>query len=192
MRLLRGKGCKVCRHPERPQIEVALAEHRNSKGISGRFGVTCDSLYRHRKRHLTRAMLAKLASGSAYTVDNLHELKARESERLLANAVEIRRRLYENAESAERAGDHKAATLSYGVILKSLELIGRLLDQFKGHERSVVNQLIVSPDYIRLRAALIGALAPYPEARAAVARVLVDLETTTPSPVKEITNGAGT
>lgn len=192
MGLIRGYGCKVCLHKERPQIDVALAEHRNIRLVAGRFGVTRDSLYRHRRRHLTKAMLTKLASGSAYSVENLNELKSRESERLLSNAVEIRRRLYQNAEAAERAGDHKAATTSYGVILKSLELIGRLLDQFKGHERTTINQLVVSPDYIRLRAALITALAPYPEARRAVAEVLRDLESVETTATKEITsNGTG-
>ena len=160
---LRFGACRIRCYRKRAQIDVAIAEHRATKGMAARFGISRDSIYRHRRRHLTSAMLAKLASGSAYTVENLTELKSRESERLLSNAVEIRRRLYENAEAAERAGDHKAATSSYAVILKSLELMGKLLDQFKGHERTTVNQLIISPDYLRLRAALIGVLAPYPE-----------------------------
>ena len=74
--------------------------------------------------------------------------------------------------------------LVYAVILRSLTLIGQLLDQFKGHERTTINQLVVSPDYIRLRAALIQALGPYPEARRAVAKVLSDLETV------EVSDGA--
>jgi len=157
-----------------------------------RFGVSVDSLYRHRKKHMTKEMIAKLASGSAYAVENLRELKTKESERLLSNAVEVRRRLYANAEGAEKTGDYKAATNAYAVIIRSLELIGKLLDQFKGHERTTVNQLLIAPDYVRRRGALLVALLPYPEARMAVAKVLRDLESVEVEATKEITtNGAG-
>jgi len=186
-----GYACKVCLHPERPAIDVGLAEHRSIQAMKARFGVSLDSLYRHRRKHMTKEMLAKLASGSAYVVENLTELKTKESERLLANAVEVRRRLYANAEGAEKTGDYKAATASYAVIIRSLELIGKLLDQFKGRERTTVNQLLIAPDYIRLRGALLHALLPFPEARMAVAKVLRDLESVEVEATKELTNGTG-
>ena len=115
-------------------------------------------------------------SGSPYATENLETLRTVESERLLSNAVEVRRRLYASAESAEAVGDFKGASHAYAIILRSLEMVGKLLDQFKGHERTVINQLTISPDYIKLRAALINALRPYPEARVAVAAVLRDIE----------------
>ena len=172
----RGFRCHACEHPERATIDVGLAEHRSVYAMAKHFGISRFSLYRHRKRHLTEAVLAKLVGSSNYAVANLEELRTNEAERLLSNAVEVRRRLYSNAESAERAGDYRAASQSYAFILRSLELIGKLLDQFKGHAKQTVNQLVISPDYIRLRAALIQALQPYPEARQGVARVLRELE----------------
>jgi hypothetical protein len=172
-----GIGCKICKHAERAAIDVGLAEHRSINGMSKRFGVSIWSLHRHRQRHMPKALITRLMSGSAYEVENLDELKSRESERLLSNAVEVRSRLYNNAEAAERVGDFSAATKSYAVIIHSLELIGKLLDSFHGREKQTINQLVISPDYLRLRAALIQALASYPDARKAVAAVVRDLET---------------
>lgn len=171
-----GYNCRICKHAERATIDQGLAEHRSINGMSKRFGVSIDSLHRHRRKHLPKAVVAKLMSGTAYEVQNLEELKGRESERLLSNAVIVRSRLYALAEGAEAAGDFKAASQTYGVIIRSLELIGKLLDSFRGRERTTVNQLVISPDYLRLRGALIQALQPYPAARAAVAAVLRDLE----------------
>ena len=162
-------------------IDVGLAEHRSVIAMSKRFGISIHSLYRHRYRHLTPAVLTKLASGSSYAVENLEALRTTEAERLLSNAVEVRRRLYANAESAEEVGDFKAASQSYAFILRSLELIGKLLSQFKGYQSTTINQLTISPDYLKLRAALIQALAPYPDARRAVAAVLREIEDIDPS-----------
>lgn len=168
--------CKVCTHAERAAIEVGLAEHRSIKGMSQRFGMSIFSLYRHRQHHMPPQLIAKLLSGKPYAQQNLDELRVTESEGLLQNAVIVRDRLYRNAESAESVGDFRAAVLAYGKIIDSLTLIGKLLNQFSAHAHVVNNQLIVSPDYLRLRTALIAALEPYPEARQAVARVLREIE----------------
>jgi hypothetical protein len=142
------------------------------------FGISHHSLWRHWYNHVpAQARASMLATRTSYAHVNLDEMRVNETEGLLANAVELRRRFYENGERAEAVGDFRAAVLCYGKILEVLTFIGKLLNQFSGHHAQQVNQLVVSPDYLRLRAALITALQPYPEARAAVARVLRDLET---------------
>lgn len=115
-------------------------------------------------------------AGKSYSVENLEQLREVESERLLANVVNVRARLYQNADQAEKVGDLKAANLSYAQIIRTLELVGKLLNQFSAHARVVHNSLVISPDYLRLRSALIEALQPYPEARMTVARVLREME----------------
>lgn len=171
--------CKVCYHVERHLIDIGLAEGRGTGPMSKRFGVSADSLRRHRHNHMPPALIHKILNGSnsALVVQNLEELRTSEGEKLLVNFVEIRRRLYLNAESAEAVGDYRSSTYAYSQIQKGLEYECRMLDAFKSNKRTVVNQLVLSPDYLRLRAALIDALAPYPAARTAVAKVLRDLET---------------
>jgi hypothetical protein len=44
--------CKVCRHSERTEIDVALATHRPYVRIGERFGVPYRSLANHLQRHL--------------------------------------------------------------------------------------------------------------------------------------------
>ena len=175
---IKGAPCRVCTHAERAVIDVALVEGRSKTAMAVRFGVSIHSLWRHFYNHLPPAVRAAiLTTKKDYSATNLEELRVNESEGLLANAVEVRRRLYVNAEAAEQAGDFRAATQSYSKILDALNLVGKLLNQFAGHHAQQVNQLVVSPDYLRLRAALIQALAPFPEARVAVAKVLRELET---------------
>lgn len=183
MRRTHGTPCRVCTHNDRAVIEVGLAEHRSITAMAKNFGMSIHSLYRHRQSHMPPALIQKILGGSNYAVENLEQLRTTEGERLLSHVVEVRRRLYANAEGAEKTGDFRAATLAYGKILESLTLIGRLLDRFTSSSRIVTNQLVVSPDYLRLRAALIQALAPYPEARQAVAKVLREAE------VVEMSNG---
>lgn len=170
--------CKTCFHHERAVIELGLAQGRSVSAMAKRFGVSVFSLYRHRRAHMPPAVIERALRGtdSGLLVENLEDLKLSEGERLLSNIVAVRGRLYRLAESAEKVGDYKAATYSYGHILRTLEAAGKMLDGFKGAQQTVINQLIVSGDYLRLRAALINALAPYPEARQAVAKVLRDME----------------
>jgi hypothetical protein len=170
--------CNVCAHPERAAIDVGLVEGRSKLLMAKHFGISHHSLWRHWYNHVpAQARASMLATRTSYAHVNLDEMRVNETEGLLANAVELRRRFYENGERAEAVGDFRAAVLCYGKILEVLTFIGKLLNQFSGHHAQQVNQLVVSPDYLRLRAALITALQPYPEARAAVARVLRDLET---------------
>jgi hypothetical protein len=183
----KGKGCRVCNHGELATINIALVEGRSKTAMAVRFGISIHSLWRHYYNHIPPAARAQmLATRQDYSAVNIELLTRNENEGALANAVEVRRRLYKIAEGAEAAGDFKAATGAYGKILDALNLVGKLLNQFAGHHAQQVNQLVVSPDYLRLRAALINALQPYPEARAAVAKVLRDLEAVE----VEATNGA--
>ncbi len=173
----KGKGCRVCNHCELATINIGLVEGRSKTAMAVRFGISIHSLWRHYYNHIPPAARASmLATRQNYSAANLETLRVNEGEGLLANAVEVRRRLYKTAEAAEAVGDFRAATGAYAKILDALNLVGKLLNQFAGHHAQQVNQLVVSPDYLRLRAALINALQPYPDARVAVAKVLRDLE----------------
>ena len=75
--------CKICTHPERAQIDLALGRGISGPQISKRHKVPIFSLYRHRKAHLSWELQAKLrAIGKPSEID-LEELRHTESEGLL-------------------------------------------------------------------------------------------------------------
>jgi hypothetical protein len=75
---------------------------------------------------------------------------------------------------AERKGELRTALAAIREARSNLELLGRLAGELQ--DGTTVN-VLVSPQWITVRAALVEVLAPYPEARAAVTRRLSQLET---------------
>jgi hypothetical protein len=72
-------------------------------------------------------------------------------------------------ERAEKAGDLRTALAAISQARGNLELLGKLAGEID--ERPVVN-LNVSPEWLELRAVMVGALEPYSEARGAVLSAL--------------------
>ncbi len=62
----------------------------------------------------------------------------------------------------------------HGRLHENLQLTGKLVGDLG--PRYVTNQLIISPEYLKLRQKLVGALREYPEAAQAVAGVLREIE----------------
>jgi transposase-like protein len=72
-------------------------------------------------------------------------------------------------ERAERAGDLRTALAAISQARGNLELLGKLAGELD--ERPVVN-LNISPEWLELRAVIVGALEPHPAAHGAVLRAL--------------------
>jgi hypothetical protein len=170
----RGTTCTICNHRERPAIDLALARRVSMNALSKRYELGSDALYRHSKNHLPPQLRAQLLAGPDIETD-LDQLKATESQSLLANLVHIRHRLFGALDMAEEHGDGFMLTRTTSQLHTNLELTGKLLgDLGVGH--TTINNVLVLPAYIELRAALTNALADFPEARRAVAAVLHAIE----------------
>jgi hypothetical protein len=171
-----GARCTVCLHPDRPSIELALSRKAGLKTIAAKFGLSKTALSRHSTNHMPPQVKAvMLATGRTTPVD-LDELRRTESEGLLATAVALRARLYRQLDMAEEVGDLRAAASLDGRILDSLSFVAKLLGEISTHTQTTITQLTISPEYLSLRAALVQALQPYPEARKAVSQVIRRLE----------------
>jgi hypothetical protein len=72
-------------------------------------------------------------------------------------------------ERAEKTGDLRTALAAISQARGNLELLGKLAGELD--ERPVVN-LNVSPQWLELRAVIVGALEPHSAARTAVLRAL--------------------
>jgi hypothetical protein len=81
---------------------------------------------------------------------------------LQAHALDIR-------ELAEKSGDLRTALAAISQARRNLELLGKLAGELD--ERPVVN-LNVSPQWLELRALIVGALEPHSAAHRAVLRAL--------------------
>lgn len=73
----------------------------------------------------------------------------------------------------EGSKDNELALKAIARVEKQIELEGRLLDVLK--DRPQVN-ILVSAEWVQIRTAMLEALAPYSDARIAVARRLMELE----------------
>lgn len=119
---------------------------------------------------------AALLTASQPTAIDLETLSATESAGLLAQLVAQRGRLQVYAESAAELGDVKAATSAESVILSNLATVGKLLGTLVQRHAVTHTNLLISPDYLKLRATLMDALRPFPVAARSVGAALHRLE----------------
>jgi hypothetical protein len=107
---------------------------------------------------------------------DLAELSKRESEGLLGSLVAQRARLQMLSEMCFEQGELHAATAVEARISASLELTSKLLGMIVQHHSTTHTDILISSDYLALRAAIIAALKPFPDASRAVATALGTLE----------------
>jgi hypothetical protein len=176
-----GAKCLVCSHREAANINLALARGVSVTALSRRYKVSTDSLYRHSNNHLPPQLRAKLIAGPDLDID-LDKLKEGESQSLLANLVALRHRLFAALDAAEEFNDAGMLTRVSSQLHANLELTGKLLGDL-GIGSTTVNVLVM-PQYVELRVALVQALSAFPEAKLAVAQVLHQLESKAAADVK--------
>jgi hypothetical protein len=141
---------------------MALVNHRPYRDIACHFNVGRMALVRHHDDHLPAAMAkAKEAEEAAKADDLLKEVRA------------LRSKAYSLLMQAEKAGDLRTALAGVREARACLELLAELSQQLD--RRPVVNLLLL-PEWVRVRTELLEALQPFPDARGAVARRLMALE----------------
>jgi hypothetical protein len=179
--LKKGVTCSVCGHRELQAINLALARGVSVTALVRRYKLGPDSIYRHRANHLPATVRAKLLAGPDIEID-LDQLRESESQSLLANLVALRHRLFAALDAAEEYNDAGMLTRVSSQLHANLELTGKLLGDL-GVGVTNVNVLVM-PQYVELRVALVQALASFPEARQAVAAVLHQLESKAAADIK--------
>ena len=153
------RSCTVCAHPKHEQIDRALVEGVSAAEISGRYRTVGErAVRRHRSNHLpAKLLMAEKAAEVA------------EADSLLDQVGDLQRRALAILDSAEEAGELRTALSAIREARGNLELLAKLLGEID--ERPVVN-LNVSPEWLELRAVIVGALEPHPEAMSVVVGTL--------------------
>jgi hypothetical protein len=153
-----SRRCTVCDHPESHSIDEALVGGAPYRSVAKRFRLSDSAVYRHKTEHLPAHLLkAREAEEAAKANDLLDQVK-----NLQAHALDI-------LERAEEAGDLRTALAAISQARGNLELLGKLAGELD--ERPVVN-LNISPEWLELRAVIVGALEPHPAAHRAVLSAL--------------------
>jgi hypothetical protein len=150
--------------------------------LAQKFNVSRDSLWRHWKDHVSAEMKAGYLLGPI----QLEELAAKAAEQgcsVLDHLHAVRVVLMGHLASVTEAGDSRTAAIVAGKLTVLLEVIARVSGELGDLARSTTynitqNVAVLSehPAFAKLQATMLRALAPYPEARAAVVEALRSLD----------------
>lgn len=101
--------CRVCSHKDRKKIDREIVDGANIAGLSKKYGISTNSLYRHKQEHIG----GNLARRAASSLENHHQALLDRLVNMLAKAEAV-------VESAERDG-HR------GLTLKGIETMNKVL-----------------------------------------------------------------
>jgi hypothetical protein len=161
----------VTKHPQRAEIEMMLAKGTPVRHIAKRFGISIHVLYRY-KSQLPPQLRVKHVAHRLKAGADLEQLKITESEGILQNLALQRCRLLLVQDRALMADDRREVAHISDVINRNIRATGQYLGEFQKVSTQISLNILVSDEYLALRSQLMAALAPYPQARKAVALAL--------------------
>jgi hypothetical protein len=154
--------CKTCAHPRREEIDRALIEGRSRRALARDYGLAEASVRNHARVHLPDALSrAKEAADAAAAADLLRQ--ARDIQACTLEALKVSR----------DSGDTRAMLAAVREARGNLALLSRVL---AGAAPDAAASVLLSPEWLRTRSAILDALTPYPDARLAVAARLAALQ----------------
>ena len=152
------RTCTVCSHQERHAIEKLIVGGTANRRIATQFQLSEGAVRRHAAEHLPVSLVkAQEADEVRQALDVLQQLRFINGAALLV------------LRDAKAAGEGELVLKAIDRVMKQIEVQARLLGDLD--DRPVVN-VLVTPEWQQVRAQILAALAPYPEARFAVAGAL--------------------
>jgi hypothetical protein len=165
----------ITEHVDRARIERDLALGRPLRIIAKKYGISITAAHRHKKR-LPPQLKAALAAHALRPAEDLEKLRTEESEGLLGHLAAQRARLLMSQDACLEAEQFGLVSTLSNSIHRNLELVGKYLGEFASHSVQTTISMLVTPEYLDLRASLLRALQPFPDARRAVAATLHQVE----------------
>jgi hypothetical protein len=142
--------CTICESPQRREIDRALVRGQSMRGLATRYGTGRESMRRHR----TGCLPALLAL--AYEAEQVAE-----ANRLLSRVQAMTERMEDWLDCAERSHNYAEVRRFAGEWRHQIELLAKLAGQLE--QEGTVN-ITISAEWIELKAVLVEALRPHPEA----------------------------
>ncbi len=156
------RSCTVCEHAEKDAIDQALVGSASNRSVASLYDVSEAAVRRHKANHLPAKLVMAVKAAEVVEADNL-----------LDQVGDLQRRALAILDKAEETGELRTALSAIKEARGNLELLAKLLGELD--ERPVVN-LNISPEWLELRAVIVGALEPHPEALGAVVGALEGTE----------------
>ena len=156
------RTCTICTHANLPAINEALVAGEAYRHIASRFDTSTAALQRHKGDHVPSELALAHEAQDVAAADNL-----------LAQVRSLQARALAILSKAEKTNDLRSALGAIREARSNLELLAKLVGELD--ERPTVN-VMLDPAWLTLRSTILGALASFPDARAAVASRLVGLE----------------
>jgi transposase len=154
------RTCSVCRHERRKEINFQLVAGTPYRDIAERFGVTKSSLSRHAAEHLPKALERQK-----------RRQEEGEAQSLLVRLQQLSAEVRAILETADP--DPEIALRAVARLERHLELEAKLSGDLKDGQQSI--NVLVAPEWVLMRNAMLKALRPYPEAKQAVLDALAGL-----------------
>jgi hypothetical protein len=170
--------CLICRHPDRTLIEQTRIAGASLDTIAAKYNVSRDAIWRHMGKHVSEDLRAEYLAG--IPMKELAEKAATEGVSVLDYFSIIRGTLMTQFQLAASVNDkHATATLA-GRLTEVLRAIGQIsgeMGSMAANSITINNTTVLnSPVFASLQANLLYALAPFPEARAAVVAALRQMD----------------
>jgi len=161
--------CTVCSHESRDAIEDAFIAGLPKTRIAATYGIKEQAVRYHMREHLP--VLLALARDAE---------RAARADSLLDRIEDLQARTIAILEATEQTQDHRLALAAIREARGNLELIGEVTKELN---RTPTVNLQLNPEYLEVRALIVQALGPYPDARMAVVRALEG------APAEEVNGG---
>ncbi len=152
-----SRTCTICSTRSRESIDRALVAGAAFPALAAKYRVSEDALGRHKANHLPAALVKAHDSEEVSRADDL-----------LGQVRNLQGRALAILEKAEAAGELRTALGAIREARGNLELLAKLLGELD--ERPV--NVLISPQWLELRAVIVTALEPHAEARESVLRAL--------------------
>lgn len=159
-----GRQCSVCGHRRRAALEAEILNATPLMQIEKRFGVGRNSLQRHRDKHMRGEVEAAKAAREFEALERggsvLERLGALDS------------RMAAIVDEAMALDDKSTAIRAIREVRGLIELRAKLTGELKDGGGSVTNITVNNTEFRNLQVAIVQALQPFPDAKAAVLRAL--------------------
>ena len=150
--------CTICSSPHKDAIEDAFIAGTPKRRIASHHGVSERAVRNHMREHLPELLaLARDAERASRADSLLDRIEALQSRTLAI------------LETTEETNEHRTALAAIREARGNLELIGEVTKELN---RTPTLNLHLSPEWLEVRAVIIGALDRHPEARESVVLAL--------------------
>ena len=152
------RTCTICTHLEVHAIDGALVAGQSFRNIAEQYGKSATALFRHKSDHLPAVLVTGQAvREEAHALDVVKQLRD-------INAATLA--ILEDARDTHQSA---LALKAVDRVQKQIELQAKLLGELQ--DGQTVN-VLVAPEWVSLRATILVALVPFPDAREAVVEAL--------------------